>query len=92
MLGTRRPPRWTSLTLMFQQEVAQRITAQPGTSAYGRLAVLAQPGAGPPLVAIEVAHVGPEARAVVEVHKMGDLVRRQIVQHVGRRKDQAPRE
>ncbi|AKH42173.1 16S rRNA (adenine1518-N6/adenine1519-N6)-dimethyltransferase [Altererythrobacter atlanticus] len=36
------PPRWTSLTLMFQQEVAQRIVAQPGTGAYGRLAVLAQ--------------------------------------------------
>jgi 16S rRNA (adenine1518-N6/adenine1519-N6)-dimethyltransferase len=36
------PPRWTSLTLMFQHEVAQRIVAQPGTGAYGRLAVLAQ--------------------------------------------------
>ena len=36
------PPRWTSLTLMFQQEVAQRIVAAPGSGAYGRLAVLAQ--------------------------------------------------
>jgi 16S rRNA (adenine1518-N6/adenine1519-N6)-dimethyltransferase len=36
------PPRWTSLTLMFQHEVAQRIVAAPDTSAYGRLAVLAQ--------------------------------------------------
>jgi 16S rRNA (adenine1518-N6/adenine1519-N6)-dimethyltransferase len=36
------PPRWTSLTLMFQQEVAQRIVAAPDTSAYRRLAVLAQ--------------------------------------------------
>jgi 16S rRNA (adenine1518-N6/adenine1519-N6)-dimethyltransferase len=36
------PPWWTSLTLMFQQEVAQRIVAAPGTGAYGRLAVLAQ--------------------------------------------------
>lgn len=36
------PPQWTSLTLMFQQEVAQRIVAQAGGSAYGRLAVLAQ--------------------------------------------------
>lgn len=36
------PPRWSSLTLMFQQEVAQRIVARPGTGAYGRLAVLAQ--------------------------------------------------
>ncbi len=36
------PPQWTSLTLMFQQEVAQRIVAGAGGSAYGRLAVLAQ--------------------------------------------------
>ena len=36
------PPRWSSLTLMFQQEVAERIVAAPDTSAYGRLAVLAQ--------------------------------------------------
>jgi 16S rRNA (adenine1518-N6/adenine1519-N6)-dimethyltransferase len=36
------PPPWLSLTLMFQLEVAERIVAQPGTSAYGRLAVLAQ--------------------------------------------------
>jgi len=36
------PPRWTSLTLMFQQEVAQRVVAAPDTRAYGRLAVLAQ--------------------------------------------------
>ncbi|MDG2004407.1 MAG: 16S rRNA (adenine(1518)-N(6)/adenine(1519)-N(6))-dimethyltransferase RsmA [Novosphingobium sp.] len=42
MSGEKWPPRWTSLTLMFQHEVAQRIAAAPGTSAYGRLAVLAQ--------------------------------------------------
>lgn len=36
------PPFWTSLTLMFQREVAQRITAAPGSKAYGRLALLAQ--------------------------------------------------
>ncbi|SHH77469.1 16S rRNA (adenine(1518)-N(6)/adenine(1519)-N(6))-dimethyltransferase RsmA [Marivita hallyeonensis] len=36
------PPVWDSLTLMFQKEVAQRIVAQPGSKAYGRLAVLAQ--------------------------------------------------
>ncbi len=36
------PPFWNSLTLMFQQEVAERIVAQPGSKAYGRLAVLAQ--------------------------------------------------
>ncbi len=36
------PPCWDSLTLMFQQEVARRITARPGSKTYGRLAILAQ--------------------------------------------------
>jgi 16S rRNA (adenine1518-N6/adenine1519-N6)-dimethyltransferase len=36
------PPFWASLTLMFQKEVAERIVARADTSAYGRLAVLAQ--------------------------------------------------
>lgn len=36
------PPFWSSLTLMFQKEVAERIVAKPGSKAYGRLAVLAQ--------------------------------------------------
>lgn len=35
------PPWWSSLTLMFQKEVAQRICAKPGDDAYGRLSVLA---------------------------------------------------
>jgi 16S rRNA (adenine1518-N6/adenine1519-N6)-dimethyltransferase len=36
------PPWWQSLTLMFQKEVAERIVAQPGSDAYGRLSVAAQ--------------------------------------------------
>ena len=36
------PPPWETLTLMFQREVAERIVAEPGTKAYGRLSVLAQ--------------------------------------------------
>ena len=68
------PPRWTSLTLMFQQEVARRIVAQPGGAAYGRLAVLAQWRSAarlamkvhrsaftpPPKVMSAIVHVEPE--------------------------------
>lgn len=36
------PPFWSSLTLMFQREVAERIVAPPGGKAYGRLSILAQ--------------------------------------------------
>ncbi|MEX0311027.1 MAG: 16S rRNA (adenine(1518)-N(6)/adenine(1519)-N(6))-dimethyltransferase RsmA [Tateyamaria sp.] len=72
------PPFWQSLTLMFQREVAERIVAQPGSKAYGRLAVLAQwradarivmslpPGAftPPPKVSSAVVHLTalPEPR------------------------------
>ena len=72
------PPVWQSLTLMFQREVAERIVAQPGSKAYGRLAILAQwradarivmslpPGAftPPPKVSSAVVHLTalPEPR------------------------------
>ena len=36
------PPFWNTMTLMFQKEVAERITALPGTKSYGRLAILSQ--------------------------------------------------
>jgi 16S rRNA (adenine1518-N6/adenine1519-N6)-dimethyltransferase len=35
-------PWWSSLTLMFQMEVAERIVAAPNSDHYGRLAVLSQ--------------------------------------------------
>ena len=38
----RQAARWERMTLMFQQEVAERLCASPATSAYGRLGVLAQ--------------------------------------------------
>ncbi|HUF86988.1 MAG TPA: 16S rRNA (adenine(1518)-N(6)/adenine(1519)-N(6))-dimethyltransferase RsmA [Thermohalobaculum sp.] len=74
------PPRWDSLTLMFQREVAERITARPGSGTYGRLSVLAQwrarariafevnPAAftPPPKVTSAVVHLVP-AEPVAEV-------------------------
>lgn len=36
------PPWYDRMILMFQREVAERITAEPGSKAYGRLSVLAQ--------------------------------------------------
>jgi len=69
---------WTpaSMTLMFQKEVAQRVVAQPGDAAYGRLAVISQalcetrmvmtlPAAAftpPPKVASAVVHLVPHAQ------------------------------
>lgn len=35
------PPFYSSMTLMFQREVAERIVAAPGSGSYGRLGVLA---------------------------------------------------
>lgn len=35
------PPFWSTLTLMFQKEVADRIVASPGSKGYGRLSILA---------------------------------------------------
>ena len=39
---TQSPRQWSQMVLMFQLEVAERVVARPGESAYGRLAVLAQ--------------------------------------------------
>ncbi len=36
------PPFWSRMALMFQKEVAERIVSEPGSKAYGRLAVLSQ--------------------------------------------------
>jgi 16S rRNA (adenine1518-N6/adenine1519-N6)-dimethyltransferase len=41
LTGDSWPPFWTSLTLMFQREVAERIVAKPDSEHYGRLSVLA---------------------------------------------------
>lgn len=84
------PPRWSSLTLMLQQEVAERLVANPGTSAYGRLSVLAQWRAHariamrvnraaftpPPKVMSAVVHIVPgEAPASADAATMEKLTR-----------------
>ncbi len=69
------PPWWSSLTLMFQREVAERIVAKPNSEHYGRLSVAAQWRASPriamavhrssfvppPKVASAVVHIVPAA-------------------------------
>jgi len=69
------PPFYASMTLMFQREVAERIVAKPGSSAYGRLGVLAgwrteatiafdvppQAFTPPPKVTSSVVHLVPRA-------------------------------
>ncbi|MEM9168927.1 MAG: 16S rRNA (adenine(1518)-N(6)/adenine(1519)-N(6))-dimethyltransferase RsmA [Pseudomonadota bacterium] len=49
LLANHKPPRplWSAMALMFQREVADRILAEPGTKAYGRLSVIAQAAARP---------------------------------------------
>lgn len=73
------PPWWSSLTLLFQREVVDRIVAQPGTKAYGRLSVLSQWRSIPrrvfdippeaftpaPKVTSSVVHVAPSQAPVV---------------------------
>jgi 16S rRNA (adenine1518-N6/adenine1519-N6)-dimethyltransferase len=51
------PPWWAQMALMFQKEVAERIVAQPGSKAYGRLAVISQWRATPRIALT----LGPEA-------------------------------
>jgi len=69
------PPFWSSLTLMFQKEVAHRICAGVGDSAYGRLSIISQwrsdavkmfdvsPQAftPPPKVTSSIVHITPRA-------------------------------
>lgn len=76
------PPFWSSMTLMFQKEVAQRIVARSGDAAYGRLGVLAgwrtearivfdlppQAFTPPPKVTSAVVHVTPRT-APLEVER-----------------------
>ncbi len=50
------PPGWTDATVMLQREMAERFVAVPGTSAYGRLTILAQWRASVGIVM----HVPPE--------------------------------
>lgn len=64
------PPWWSSLTLMFQREVAERIVAKAGSEHYGRLSVAAQ-WRSSPRIAMQVhrsAFVPPPKVASAVVH------------------------
>jgi 16S rRNA (adenine1518-N6/adenine1519-N6)-dimethyltransferase len=76
------------MTLMFQREVAQRIVAEPGSDAYGRLGVLAgwrtnariafdvppQAFTPPPKVTSSVVHLVPRAEPLAaDVGKLGKI-------------------
>ncbi|PBB28452.1 MULTISPECIES: 16S rRNA (adenine(1518)-N(6)/adenine(1519)-N(6))-dimethyltransferase RsmA [unclassified Mesorhizobium] len=80
------PPFYASMTLMFQREVAQRIVAEPGSDAYGRLGVLAgwrtkariafdvppQAFTPPPKVTSSVVHLEPRPTPLpADVKKLG---------------------
>jgi 16S rRNA (adenine1518-N6/adenine1519-N6)-dimethyltransferase len=82
------PPFYQSMTLMFQREVAQRIVAEPGSDAYGRLGVLAgwrtnariafdvppQAFTPPPKVTSSVVHLVPRAEPLAaDVGKLGKI-------------------
>jgi len=82
------PPYWTSLTLMFQREVAQRIVATQDDDAYGRLGVLAgwrthadilfdlppQAFTPPPKVTSSVVHLVPRAAPLpVEAQRLSKV-------------------
>ncbi|EXL08748.1 16S rRNA (adenine(1518)-N(6)/adenine(1519)-N(6))-dimethyltransferase RsmA [Aquamicrobium defluvii] len=82
------PPFYQSMTLMFQREVAQRIVAEPGSGAYGRLGVLAgwrtnariafdvppQAFTPPPKVTSSVVHLVPRAEPLAaDVGKLGKI-------------------
>jgi 16S rRNA (adenine1518-N6/adenine1519-N6)-dimethyltransferase len=74
------PPFWSSLTLMFQKEVAHRICAGVGDNAYGRLSIISQwrsdavkmfdvsPQAftPPPKVTSSIVHITPRAEPMVD--------------------------
>ena len=77
-LGGDWPPWWRSLSLMFQKEVADRIVAEPGREAHGRLSVAVQwrsepriallvnrsAFVPPPKVASAVVHIVPKPEPV----------------------------
>lgn len=80
------PPFYSSMTLMFQREVAERIVAKPGTDHYGRLGVLAgwrtnakiafdvppQAFTPPPKVTSSVVHLVPrETPLPADVKRLG---------------------
>ena len=82
-----KPIFWSQMVLMFQKEVAQRVVAVPGESAYGRLAILCQSTAAchmafdvparaftpPPRVDSAVVVLEPLAQPFEDLKTLGEL-------------------
>ena len=71
------------MTLMFQLEVAERICASPGSSAYGRLSVLAQSRARPRLaMRVPAAAFTPPPKVESGVVQFEPLATTELYEHV----------
>ncbi len=78
--------------LRFGEEPREASMDALGAIAMQAGAMLPEPGASLLVARHGALHQGPEARPVIHVAEMGDLVRGEIVEHEGRREHEPPGE